>query len=340
MLEPHILDDVPAAWGPLASSHVCATAAHRAEFWRAFAAGLNMDLRFVAVMDGDSFAGGAAALVERRAGMHWLHSMPMLLPGAPLAVVAERESEVDVAAARGFGALQRTLRLVGGEWSLYRPAGAEPDDATLAAVAGTTRWLEASLVELEGGLDAARKRMDRKTRQDVRRAGRRLRFAEEPACLEEAYTLYRRQARGWSGHRPMPIELSRRLLAPTLPDPIARVFTVRDARGILSAALALDHPNETMLWWSGSHAAARHALAFPVLMWSVIEWAAAKGRKRVNLGASAARGPVESFKVTLGARTYRYPVRWLDASHAGPVGRVLANVQEHARRRRSRGSAG
>jgi hypothetical protein len=335
-VEPLIFDAPPDGWDTLLARDPNATAAHRPALWRAFAATLPMRLAFVGAMGGGALQGGAPVLIERRAGLSWLRALPMLLPAAPLALEGRR-AEVDAAVARGIGGLQRRLRVVGGEWAVYRPHDPPPDDTVLAACGGETRAMEAACVDLGGGIEAARGRMDRKTRQDVRRAARHLRFEEAPAALEEAYALYARQARRWGAHRPLPLELSRRLLAGDAPP--ARLFAVRDARGLLSATLALDGARETMLWWSGSHTEARHRGAFPFLLWSVVEWAAAAGRARVNLGASAGRSPVAEFKASLGARGLRYPVRWLDARYASPAGRVVAALQSRARLGRDRGAA-
>jgi hypothetical protein len=71
------------------------------------------------------------------------------------------------------------------------------------------------------------------------------------------------------------VELSRRLLAPPAAEspgaggPLARLFTVRDGRGLLSAVLALDHPREMMPWWSGTHPDARGREAASLLLASV-----------------------------------------------------------------------
>ncbi len=335
-MEPQFFDAPPGGWESLLAEDPNATPAHRPALWRAFADTYGMRLAFVAARRAGALVGGAPLLIERRAGFTWLHGMPMLLPAAPLARDADREA-VDVAVARGVGMLQRRLRVVGGEWSVYRPRDPAPDDTVLAACGGEVRTMETACVELGAGLDAARRRMDRKTRQEVRRAGRRLRFAEAPEALEEAYALYARQARAWGAHRPLPLELSRRLLHG--PAPAARLFTVRDAQGMLSAVLALDHVRETLLWWSGSHPEARRRGAFPFLLWSVIERAAEEGRARVNLGASAGRSPVAGFKASLGAASLRYPVCWLDARYASLAGRGLAWLQGRVRRGRDRGGA-
>jgi Acetyltransferase (GNAT) domain len=335
-LEPQLFDAPPDGWNALVASDPNATPSHRPEVGRAFAAALRMEMRYLAVTREVGLEGGAPVMLERRGGFHWIHAMPMMLAGAPLAH-AGQHAAVDVAVARGLGALQRRVRAVGGEWTLYRPYDERPAEAALAACSGETRTMESALIDLRGGIEAARRRMDRKTRQDIRRVARRLRFGETPEALEEAYAYYARQAREWGGHRPLPIELSRRLLTGELPG--ARLFTVRDARGLLSAVLALDHPRELMLWWSGSHPDARRAGAFPMLLWSIIEWASAAGRERVNLGASAGRMPIAEFKHSLGARGLSYPVRWLDARHATPLGHVVAALQNHVRRGRDRGAA-
>jgi hypothetical protein len=106
---------------------------------------------------------------------------------------------------------------------------------------------------------------------------------------------------------------------------------------VLAGVLALDSPFETLPWWSGTHPDARMAHAFPLLLWSLIEWAHAQGRVRVNLGASADREAVMAFKESLGAVSFHYPVRWLDARHAPLAGRAVAALQERVRRSRPRG---
>jgi len=241
---------------------------------------------------------------------------------------------VDRAAALALGEQQRELRACGGEWACYRPLGEPVGSAALESVSGETRWLETALIDLSAGVASARRAMDRKTRQDVRRtrlSG--LRFGEEPAALEEAYALHARQARAWRGHRPLPLELSRRLIE----SGAGRLLVARDARGVLCATLALDGRHETFLWWSGSHTGARAAEAFPGLLWWAAEWAAARGRARLNLGASRGLETLGRFKRSLGARTVRYPVRWMDAGTAPPLGRFAASLQGRLRRGRARG---
>jgi CelD/BcsL family acetyltransferase involved in cellulose biosynthesis len=181
--------------------------------------------------------------------------------------------------------------------------------------------------------------MERRTRQELAAAARRgLRVAEEPEALQAAYALYRGQSRSWAGHGAVSLELSERLLDPGgVGGPAARLFTVRDGRGLLSAALVLVGGREAMPWWSGTHPEGRRADAFALLMWSVVEWAAAHGALRVNLGASAGRSGVDAFKRSLGARSYRYPVCWFDARHASALGRLVARAQERRRRGRLRG---
>jgi len=328
----------------------CATAAHRARLWAVLAQTLpGMEPRFIAVEDEGGFKGGAPVLIERRAGLHWIHSLPFLLPGTPLASNGARR-EVDAAVAGGLASLQRELHAVGGEWSLYRWGEDPVAPESLEAVSGETRMVETAVVDLAAGLSAAWARMERKTRQAIRAAREHgLAFAEEPEALDEGYALYLRQSRAWRGHRPRPVELSRRLLAlpaaaaadgaaaPGVADPLGRFFTVRDARGLLSATLALDHPREVMLWWSGTHPDARGRQAFVLLLGSVVEWAAGAGRARVNFGASAGLPSVAAFKRALGAFEVRHPVRWLGARHATPAGRLVAAAQAGVRRRRARG---
>jgi len=297
-----------------------------------------MRAEFVAIESGGALVGGGGVVIERRAGLHWLHALPWLLAGAPWAAPGAAAA-VDRAFAAALAARAAELRAAGGEWAAYRPD--QPVDAAALEVAGgETRRFEAALIELDAGLEAAWRRIERRGRQDLERARRDgLRFAEEPEALEEAVALHRAQSRGWPGHRPLPVELSRRLLDPAdVAGPAARLFTVRDDRGLLAATLALVHPREVMAWWSGAHPDGRHRHAFPFLLWSLAEWAAARGAARVNLGASAGREGVARFKRSLGAVGHTYPVRWLDDRYAPPLGRLAAALQRVVRRGRDLGA--
>jgi CelD/BcsL family acetyltransferase involved in cellulose biosynthesis len=335
------LDRPPAGWRELTAADPAATAAHRPALWAALAAVRpGTSLRCLAVEVDGALRGGMAVLVERRAGFHWLHAMPFLLCGAPLAFPG-LHAEVDTAVAGALRGLQRELRAVGGEWALYRPSGPPVASAAVETPAGETRWLEAAAIELTDGLEAAWARVDRETRRDIRRARERLAWAEEPAALEEAYALHVAQSRAWRGYLPPPLELSRRLLADGDDGlgPLARLFTLRRGGALLCATLALDHPRETMPWWSGADPGARRLGAFPLLLWRVAEWASREGRDRVNLGGSAGAEPVVLFKDSLGARAVRYPVRWLGADDATAPGRALARLQRRLRAGRPRGEA-
>lgn len=332
------LDRPPAGWDALLAADPTAGATQRPELLDALAAALpGGSVRVAVVEDGGRLVGGAAALLERRGGFEWLHVLPRLLPGAPLALPGEH-ARVDEAVARALEALARERRVVGGEWSLYRADGPPVDEGAIERVGGETRWLEAAIVELDSGVDGALRRMDRKHRQALQRTREPgLAFAEAPDALDEAYALHAAQARAWSGHAALPIELSRRLLVAGDP-PVARLFALRDGGGLLAAALALDGPRETFVWWSGTHADARRRLGFTRLLWGIVEWAAEHGRARVNLGASTGLESVASFKQSLGAAGLRYAVRWLDARHAPPLARALAALQARWRRGRARGA--
>lgn len=331
-------DGAPEGWDGLLAADPSASPAHRPEVWEAFAAALpGFAPRVAIVEEGGRVVGGAPVLVERRGGLHWLHALPWLLPGAPVALPGEH-ARVDAAVAGAFASLARELGAVGGEWALWRPDGPPVEDAALAPLGGETRMLAAAVVRLAGGLEAARGRVDRKHRQEMRRARERgLVFAEEPAALESCYALHAAQGARWRGHRALPLALSRRLLAAAGGRPVARLFTLRLAGDLVSGALALDGPHETFVWWSGTHAAGRRLHAFPLLLWSIVEWAAAAGRARVNLGASTGLGQVAAFKQSLGADEVRYPVLWLDARHAPAHARAVAWAQARLRRGRPRG---
>lgn len=333
------LDRAPAAWDALVASDPAAAPSHRPELWAAFTAtNASLSLRFAAVERGGTLLGGVPVLVERRGGLHWVHALPMLLTAAPLAVPGEREL-VDASVARAIASLAESCGAAGGEWALHRTgvdhAGARALARAVEPVGGETRWLEASVVDLSQGVEAAAKRVSRKHRQSMRQSRERgLVFAEEPGALEGVYALHLSQSRAWGAHRPQPLALSRALLA----NGAARLFTLRRHGELLSGTLALDGGHETFAWWSGTHPEGRRLNAFPLLMWSVAEWAAAAGRTRFNLGASTGLQMVASFKSALGAATERYPVRWLDARHAPAPARALAALQAFVRRGREFGA--
>ena len=336
------LDHVPPGWEAMVAGDPSASPSHRAGLWQALAAvHPEFEWRLLTHHEEGALVGGAPVIVSRRGPFRWLHALPWLLPAAPLARPGAH-ARVDAALCDAFATLAREQRVVGGEWSFYRPDGPPPDDAALARVPGQTLRVEAALIRLEGGSDAARAAMSRKQRQALQHARERgLVFAEDASALEEAYALHVAQSRHWPGHRPLPLELSRRLLfAPSATaDPEARLFTLRSPRGLQSATLALDGPHETFAWWSGTHAEGRRSQAFALLLWSVVEWAVAHGRARFNLGASTGLAPVASFKQALGAERFTYPVRRLDARYAAWPGRAVAAFQSRRRPGRAEGEA-
>jgi CelD/BcsL family acetyltransferase involved in cellulose biosynthesis len=334
------LDRVPAGWDALVAADPSSSPSHRPAVWEAFAAALpGHEPRVLALEEGGELVGGVPAIELRRGPFRWLHALPLLLPAPPLARPG-RHVAIDPAAAAAFAELARERRVVGGAWSWYRPGGATPDPRVLALVPGETRLVEASVVELGAGLEAALARVGRKERAALRRPRTAFVFSDDPGELETAYALHAAQSSRWGGHRPLPLDLSRRLLAAGGEPAVARLFSLRDGRGLVSAALALDGPHETFLWWSGTHPDGRTLGAFTLLLWRVVEWAAARGRTRVNLGASSSLPGVASFKRSLGVEPLRYPVRWLDASSANAAGRAVAALQARAWRGRARGEVG
>jgi hypothetical protein len=334
------LDHVPAGWDALLAADPSSSPAHRPELWAALAATIpGFEWRLLVHEDAGALVAGAPVVISRRGPFRWLHALPWLLPAAPLAR-AGAHAAADPELATAFAHLACEQHAVGGEWSWYRPDGPAPAAATLARVPGETRGFEAALLRLDRGLEPVVKGMHRKQRQALDHArARGFVFAVEPAALDEAHALHLAQARGWGARSPVPLELSRRLLAVGGTEPVARLFTLRGRHGLVSATLALDGCHETFVWWSGTHAEGRRANAFAYLLWCVSEWCVERGRRRLNLGASTGLPHVAAFKDSLGAEAFRYPVRLLDGRAASWPGRVVAMLQRAVRRGRPQGEA-
>lgn len=328
-------DSATAEWHALIEQDASATPAHHPSAWQALTAALPAyRIRLIEVRDEGRLVGGAPCAIETRLGLSWLHAMPFGLSAAPLALPGW-ESEVDEAVGTALATFQRERALVGGEWSCYRAARAAVAPSALERLEGETRFMESAVIDLGSDSGEVRARMDRKTRQDiVRSASRGVRCEVDALALERVYALHAQQARLWRGHRVLPLELSRRLLALGA----AHVLVAHDRDGVQCGLFALDAPHETFLWWSGSHPSARASDATPRLMAWAAEWARSRGRRRLNLGASRGLAALESFKRSMGARSVRYPVRWLAAANAAPLGRLAAAVQKRVRRGRHRGS--
>lgn len=327
----------PSGWRGLLEADPGAVPSSHPGVARALAVALpGMRAEYVSIELAGELSGFAPVVIERRAGAEWLHALPMMLSAAPVARTG-MHGVVDAAIGAAIASRVRESGLVGGEWACYRPSGPPVSEGALDRVPGETRWIEAATIPLEGGVDGAMRRIERKARQTLQHALMRpLRFAEAPDLLEQAYALHLAQRSLWGAARAMPLELSRRLLAGD--PPLARLFAVRDARGLLAATFVLDGPNETFLWWSGTHPDGRRSQAFTRLVWGIVEWAAERRRARVDLGASTGLTLVAEFKRSLGAVSIRYPVRWFAAGRSGGMTHLLARVQDRVRRGRPRGA--
>lgn len=328
----------PPAWDALWRGDRNATAAHRPGFVAALAAVLpGQEPGFVAVERGGETIGGAPVFVTRRAGLRWIHAMPFGLPGAPLARPGEHAA-VDAAFGLALATRAAELGVVGGEWIGYRPDGPPVAPEALDRVPGTTQTTESALLDLREGFEGVVRRMDKKTRHEWRRSRERFDCVEDPEALDPAYALHRSQSRAWPGHRPLPVALARRLLEGRDADlPVARLFVVRDGRGLLCAGLVLDHPHECLVWWTGSHPDGRRGHAVTRLFGGIAEWAAASGHSRFNLGASPGLPGVAAFKRSLGGAIYPYAARTI--APASGWARAIARLMARARRRGRGGEA-
>ena len=312
------LVDVPPRRGPrLLREDPNATPAHRPDVWHALATTLpGTTVGFIAVEDERGLAGGAPVAIERRAGLRWLHALPYALGGAPLARQGMHRV-VDDAVAVALAGLQRELELVGGDWTLYRPVGPEVAAETLERARRETRAVEIARIDLAGrrGRDAAAAGSRRTLR--LRRArSRGLTFVEDPAALEAAYALHLAQSRRWSGYRPLPLELSRRLLAPPGGPAGPAVHGAgsprRPARGrCCSSTTRASCSRGGAARVTGSREP-RHAL--PVLVGGRV--GGAIGSRAPQPGRSSRDRLARRLEARARRRTHAYRMRWLDASRA------------------------
>jgi hypothetical protein len=339
-LRVRLTPEPPAQWDALLHADPSSSPSQRSGLLAAIAAVLpGYAVEYLIAEDAAGLAGGMAFGVQSVAGAQWLYALPLTLPGAPVARPADRAA-VDAALSAALAERAGAPHVAGGAWIGYRP-GAPLATADLERPVGETRRLTASVIELKGG-GAKAWDSDKRERRELRRAALAgIRCEEDPAALDACYALHARQARGWPGHRPVPLALLRRLLAaPRAGEiPLARLFTARSATRLLSGLVVLDHAHETLAWWIGTHPAAREVAASRALLVWAVGWATRLGRRRFNLGGSAGLSGVQSFKHSMGAREIAYPVRWLAPSHRSVRVRLLAAVQRRTRRGRHLGGA-
>ena len=100
----------------------CATAAHRGRLCTVLAQALpGMEARFIAAERDGKLAGGAPVVIERRAGFHWIHALPFLLPGAPVALEGMRRATLLTVELRARGVSATDLATELGTSSLRNP---------------------------------------------------------------------------------------------------------------------------------------------------------------------------------------------------------------------------
>ena len=77
---------------------------------------------------------------------------------------------------------------------------------------------------------------------------------------------------------------------------MARLFTARDARGLVAGIYFLDHRRELFAWWSGARPEAQALHVMPFLYARAALWAEAAGRARLNLGGTGGVSGLAGFK--------------------------------------------
>jgi hypothetical protein len=250
---------------------------------------------------GERLAGAVPVTLTRRFGLSWARSLPFGTFGGPLVAAGEPDpATVRSTLADAFGAWLAAERVAGGEVT-HAPLteGARPDPAW-AALAAEVREGVAHVVDLAPGPEALRAALRKRSRQALTHA---LRFgaevSERPEALPEIYSFYRKQGRGWAGHRPYSLPFLRALL--DHPSGFARLLVTACHGQLEAGVMVLTGGDEAFIWWTGAGSASRRSLSFTHLLFSVFEHAWAAGARRVNIGGSGGQERLHRFKESLGA---------------------------------------
>src|SRR5262249_12569913 len=132
------LDHVPDGWTALLAADPSASPSHRPEVWAALAAVIpGFEWRLLALAAGGRAVAGGRRVLARGGRSRGLQALPWLLRARPIAEPGAHAA-ADLGLGAAFAGLARERRVVGGEWSLYRPEGPAPAAAALAGVPGET----------------------------------------------------------------------------------------------------------------------------------------------------------------------------------------------------------
>jgi CelD/BcsL family acetyltransferase involved in cellulose biosynthesis len=324
---------VPDDWEPWVVGAVGASFAARSGWLASLSqARPSHRIRILCARRNGRLAGAVPVAISRRLGFTWARSLPFGTYGGPL-VSAGEVDPVGVRArlASAFAAWLATERVVGGE-VVHAPLveGARPDERWLELAAEVTTGTS-HVVDLSSGPGAVLRRLDRKTRQGFTRAAREgVEVDDSPEALPSVYELYLGQARSWGGHRPYSIAFLRALLSHS--SGFARLHSARREGRVVAGVLALSGGGETFAWWSGASEEARRSLAYPYLMWKILEASAQAGQSRFNLGSSGGRQHLEQFKRSLGGEPRPLFVYHLLPARADWAFRLLAGLRAARRR--------
>ena len=281
--------------------------------------------------------GALAVHLSRRFGRLWARSLPFGTYGGPLVDATDPDPRpVLQELARHFEEWARARRVAGGEVILGPNFSGRledpetPSPGLLAGVMSVTPGVT-HVLPMEAGAEALYDSLKRETKKGFRKAERDgVRVRSAPDRLAAVYGAYQRQARAWGVRRPYPIPFLQRLL--DHPSGFAELVVAEREGELLAGVLALSTDHETFLWWSGSTPASRETLAYPYLLWKILERETARGRRRLNIGSSGGRSTIESFKESLGAVPRSIAILHLRPHGADPIARLLQWARAMRRR--------
>jgi CelD/BcsL family acetyltransferase involved in cellulose biosynthesis len=285
-----------ARWDAYVGAHPQATIYHLGAWSQILSRSYGFRPRYLALAEGESLR-GVLPLFRKKGLMSGarLRSIPVFSYGGPLADDPRLETRLieaarDMAAAEGEVA---GMMINTGERQLAAPEGFVIEEIL-------PRWI----VDVPADLEALRATW-RKTSNNLFRSLKKADAADlifrEASSDGDLRSFHRLYVRTMKKHRSLPRSLRQlRLERDTLGEAF-KVFIVDCDEGDVAAGAYHVWGDTIELLYNGSHEDALRTRPNHALYWHVMQWAAARGLRRVDLGGAYADTPLAQFKQQWGA---------------------------------------